>query len=86
MKVGMLVSDAVRVAVWVGKMIGVNVAGGVELDEGGGLVVHVGMVVGVMGTIRLKPPHAMRNRVRIAIPINVLYKRLQWMIQVPENP
>jgi hypothetical protein len=65
--------------------MGVSVAGNEGVNDGSNVAVKVGVIVGVSGTIRFNPPHAMRNKVRIAIPIHVFRKRLQWMIQIPEN-
>jgi hypothetical protein len=72
--VGGTVSVGVRVGVWVGKVIGVSVTDGEVVAEGSGLAVLVGEIVGVVGIIRLNPPHAMRNKASVDIPINVFCK------------
>ena len=82
---GSAVSVATRVGVCVGKKIGVTVAAGEAVNEGSGVIVHVGVIVGVVGTIKRSPPHAMRNKASSAIPISRFCKRLQRMIQIPEN-
>ena len=84
-RVGSTVSVDGRVGVWVGNVIGVSVAGNEGVNDGSNFAVKVGVIVGVSGTISFNPPHAMRNKVRIANPIHVFRKRLQWMIQIPEN-
>lgn len=84
-KVGSAVSVDGRVGVCVGNVIGVSVAGGEGVIDESNVAIKVGVIVGVSGTIKRSPPHAMRNKLRIAIPIHVFCKRLQWMIQIPEN-
>lgn len=85
-RVGSAVSIGGRVGVLVGKMIGVSVTICEAVDEGGGLGVHVGVIVGVTGTIRFNPPHAMSSNASVDTPTNDFRKRLQGMIQIPENP
>jgi hypothetical protein len=85
LSVGNGVSVDGRVGVWVGNVIGVSVAGGEGVNDGSNVAGKFGITLGVSGTIRRSPPHAMRKKVRIAIPIDVFRKRLQWMIQIPEN-
>jgi hypothetical protein len=75
-----------RVDVFVGNKIGVTVAGCIAVDVGSWVAVQVGGTIGVTGTIRFNPPQAIRNNASTDIPINVFRKRLQWMIQIPENP
>ena len=69
----MLVSVAVSVAVWVGNVIGVNVAVGVVLDKGCGVAVHVGITAGVKDIIRFNPPHETRSRASADVPIQSLF-------------
>ena len=69
-----------RVAVWVGKKIGVTVANGDGVNDGNELDVQVGVIVGAAGRMRLNPPQPMRKKASAAIPITVFRKYLQWMI------
>jgi hypothetical protein len=59
--VGEGVSEDRRVGVFVGKNIGVIVAGGV--GEGNGSAVQVGSMIGVGGTAKLNPPQLMSRSV-----------------------
>jgi hypothetical protein len=73
-KAGVIVSVGRSVAVCVGKRMGVNVADGDEVNDGSGLDVQVGVIVGVAGRIRPNPPQLMRKRASAAIPIAVFRK------------
>jgi hypothetical protein len=70
LRVGSAVSVGGRVGVCVGKTaegVGVTVAGGCEgVSEGNG----PGIIVGGEVVIRLNPPHAMSERVRIEMQAN----------------
>jgi hypothetical protein len=55
--------------------MGVTVA---YVGEGDGLRVDVGVAVGGGGEIRLKPPHAMRSKASVDIPIGALLVIMAW--------
>jgi len=59
-EVGEGVSEGRRVGVFVGKNIGVMVAG--RVDEGNGSAVQVGSMIRVGGTAKLNPPQLMSRR------------------------
>lgn len=75
---GMGVSEGGAVDVFVGKNMGVRVAGSEAVCEGSRLGVQVGVNVGVRGTMRLNPPHAMRNKVSADIPARTLLVIVSW--------
>jgi hypothetical protein len=66
-EVGEGVSEGRRVGVFVGKNIGVMVAGGV--GERSGPAVQVGSMIGVGGAAKLNPPQLMSRSVNPAIQI-----------------
>ena len=86
MRVGGAVSVGARVAVCMGKSMGVTVGYGEVVAEGDGLDVDVAVTVGDAGAKSPNPPHPRRNKTSADIPISVFRKCLQRMIQVPENP
>jgi hypothetical protein len=71
-KVGRGVSEGRRVDVFVGKNIGVRVAGGV--GKGSGLVVQVAAMIAVGEATRLNPPHPTSRSVNPDIPARIFRK------------